>query len=109
MMKNVLSVLLGCFLCGGAVMVPVWAQTPPPSPSPSPDAARAAELQDILPKLNLTPRQKISVMRIMRDAKASGQDKAVTAEQIGALLTPDQKKILMDEMMAKAAEKKAGQ
>jgi len=103
MKKNVLSLLLGCILCGGAVVTPVWAQ------SPSPNAAKAAELEDIIQKLNLTPRQKIGVARIMRDAKASGQDKAVTAEQIGGLLNPDQKKILMDAMIEKAVEKKAGQ
>ena len=104
MKKNVLSLLLGCILCGGAVLAPASAQPPP-----SPDAAKRAELEDIVQKLGLTPRQKIGVAKILREAKANGQDKATTAEQIGGLLNPDQKKILLDEMMEKAAEKKAGQ
>ena len=103
MKKNVLCLLLGGILCAGAA---TWAHSPSASPSPQ---VNRAELEDIVQQLGLTPRQKIAVARILRDAKASGQDKAVTAEQIGAQLNPDQKKILMDAMMQKAAEKKAGQ
>jgi len=97
MKKIVLSVLLAGSLVGGLLATPVYAQ------QPAPTDAKKAEMEEIVKKLNLSPRQKIQVGRILRDAKASGQDKMTTAEQIGPLLTDAQKQILKAELKAKAA------
>lgn len=95
--------LLGLGLCFATLDRPAYAQ--PASPTVSAD--KKAEFEEIFKKLNLTPRQKLAVAKIVRNAKASGQERAVTAEQIAQELTPDQKKILMDELKAEAAAKKA--
>ena len=95
--------LLGVGLCFAVLDRPVYAE--PASPTVSAD--KKAEFEEIFKKLNLTPRQKLAVAKIVRNAKASGQERAVTAQQIAKELTPDQKKILMEELKAEAATKKA--
>lgn len=96
--------LLGFGLFFAAVDRPAQAQ--PASPTVSAD--KKAAFEEIFKKLNLTPRQKVAIAKIVRNAKASGQERAATAEQIAQELTPDQKKILYQELKAEAAAKTPG-
>ncbi len=95
--------LLGLGLCLAVSNRPALAQDNPAATS----ADKKAEFEEIFKKLSLTPRQKFALAKIVRNAKASGQDRLVTAEQIAKELTPDQKQILMAELKAEAAAKKA--
>lgn len=96
--------LLGIGFCFATLDRPAQAQ--PASPTVSAD--KRAEFEEIFKKLNLTPRQKLAVAKIVRNAKASGQERAVTAEQIAKELTPDQKKILVSELKAEASARNPG-
>jgi Spy/CpxP family protein refolding chaperone len=90
------------------------AQTPAPPPNgPPPAGAPAAnskvdhqKIEAALKQLNLTPRQKIQMARIMKTAKENNQDKKVTMKQIAQVLTPDQQAKLKKMLEQKAAQPK---
>ena len=83
-------------LGGGSMSYSVLAQTNTTAPA----AGDHAQLEAAIQKLGLSPRQKIQIAKIVREAKANGQDKLVTAEQVSAVLTPDQKAQLTNELKA---------
>lgn len=103
MKLQALICLLGFGLYLGVAARPSFAQDPPGATS----ADKKAEFEAILKKLNLTPRQKLAVAKIVRNAKASGQERAVTAEQIAQELTPEQKQILKAELKAEIEARKS--
>jgi len=95
------------------VLIPVAsAQTPappppPPAGAPVAPAANAADhdkLEAALKQLNLTMRQKIQIGKIVKAAKANGQDKKVTMKQISGVLSPDQMAKLKQMLDAKASK-----
>jgi hypothetical protein len=86
------------------LLAPVYAQTPTPAP-PAAGQNSHAQLEASLQQLNLRPRQKIEILKVVKAAKDSGQDKAVTLEQVMGILEPAQKEQLLGIMKANAAAK----
>jgi len=64
-----------------------------PSPAPEPAADRG-RIEEALKELDLKPRQRLSIGKILRDAKASGQDRQLTRQQIREVLTAEQQEQL---------------
>ena len=55
-----------------------------------------ARMEAAFKQLDLKPRQKIEIGKILRNARATGQDKSITLQQIATVLTPEQKNKLME-------------
>ncbi len=86
-----LSLLLG----SGLATFPGYAQ--PPINEPAGDHAR---LRAALQEIGLSPRQKVSIARVLKEGKASGLDRRTMLEQVGAVLTPGQKAQLAEKLKA---------
>lgn len=105
MKKIALTLTLAATLIGSAAMLPCLAQTPTTAATAAP-AADHAQLEAAIQQLGLKPRQKIGIGKILKEAKANGQERKVTMEQIGAVLTPEQKTKLVDLLKTSAAQPK---
>ena len=105
MKKIALTLTLVATLLGSGARLPCYAQTPNPAATAAP-AVDHAQLEAALKQLGLKPRQKIEIGRLMKEAKAKGQDRKVTMQQLGAVLTPEQKTQLVDLLKTPAAQPK---
>jgi Spy/CpxP family protein refolding chaperone len=90
-MKRLGSLVLGVWLSAGAGILPALAQTNTTAPERS-------RFEEALQGLDLSPRQRGQIGKIVRDARANGQDRKQTVEQVRAVLTPDQREQLSQQM-----------
>jgi len=103
-MKKIALTLSLLTLLGAApgFVAPALAQTPAAPATPG-AAGGHGELRAALQQLDLKPRQKLDIMKVVKNAEASGQDPKQTLQQIIGTLDPAQKEKLMQLMAAKKA------